>query len=153
MSREYTAYLAGAMTGVSEEQSREWRKRIKDAFYQLGSPYQCFDPWDHFSFNDPEYDPKESLKIDLWNLKRSNVMIVELALNPGSLGTMAELSIAYDHNIPIIALYNSERELHEWQYNMVDKFFDFKAAADNGANIYTDVACYVSSHYRRSSFG
>jgi hypothetical protein len=40
-----------------------------------------------------------------------------------SLGTMAELAIAYEKGIPVIGLNEKEQQLHPWQYCMTSKVF------------------------------
>ena len=53
------------------------------------------------------------------------MIIVDFA-NPKSLGTMAEIAIAYEHRIPVIGLNESGIELHPWQIEMCNKIFSDK---------------------------
>ena len=119
-------YLAGGMTGLSFEESNEWRVYIKD---KLGTHYdnfgvECVNPQDYYNlFDDTAYDSeREVMEFDLHKLRGSDLVIVNFN-SVYSLGTMAEIAIAYELKIPIIGLNENNNELHPWQKEMCNKIF------------------------------
>lgn len=136
-------YLAGGITGLSKGEAEDWRNEAKEMIESLTNRQLiCFSPTDHYSeFNDSGYvNEMAAFHYDLYRLKRSDLVLVNMD-NPKSLGTMAELAIAYDHGIPIIAYFNkSSTEGHPWQQCMIDEWFgSLKDAVEHIlANYYTD---------------
>ena len=53
------------------------------------------------------------MEFDLNALRNSNLVIVNFN-DPVSLGTCAELAIAYEMKIPIIGVNSDNKELHPW---------------------------------------
>jgi len=141
-------YSSGAMCGVSEEQSRSWRTALKDAFYSRTDAVKFFDPWDYEGLSPSEYDPIYSMKTDIRFLRQSDLVIVETILNPLSVGTNMELAIAYDRGIPIIGICDGSKQLHDWIYSVVDRWFDINAAQQNGVDIYKEIVDYVLRDYK-----
>ena len=126
-------YLSGAMSGVDKADSKAWRYMLEQALDE----FKCFDPWDHFSFDNDDIDDVEAMEYDLWNLRNSDIVIVNFDYNPASLGTMSELAIAYDRRIPIIGVNETFDELHPWQTAFCTRVF-----ADMN-----DLVNYVKEHY------
>ena len=62
------------------------------------------------------------MELDLHKLRNSNLVIVNFN-DIYSLGSMAELAIAYDRCIPIIGLDIDKQELHPWQIEMCNRIF------------------------------
>ena len=63
------------------------------------------------------------MQFDLHKVRTSNLIIMNFN-NMHSLGSMAELAIAYDRGIPVIGLNETEQQLHPWQYCMCSKIFN-----------------------------
>ena len=76
------------------------------------------------------------MEFDLYKVRNSDLIIVNFN-DPNSLGTMAELAIAYEKRIPIIGLNEDRNELHSWQIEMCARIFD---------NI-GDMIMYVKDYY------
>lgn len=73
-----------------------------------------FNPIDYYSFEEVRYKTqREVMNFDLNALRNSNLVIVYFN-DPSSLGTCAELAIAYDMKIPIIGINKDNKELHPW---------------------------------------
>lgn len=133
-------YLGGKMTGLSVKEYSEWREKIQDRFYMMDEHYRCFNPAKHFSFEDVEkgiITDKQAMDIDLYKLRRSDLMVVDFRHGSDSLGTMAEIGIAYDHQIPILGICENVQNLHPWIVSMCNKFFE---------NEY-DLVFYAAEHY------
>ena len=108
-------------------EGNEWRVDISNQLKNLSDGYiSSINPNDYYNFlDDSTYDSqKEVMDFDLWKLRQSDLVIVNFNDN-SSLGTMAEIAIAYDHKIPIIGLCEDDNrnQLHPWQENMCLKNF------------------------------
>ena len=62
------------------------------------------------------------MEFDLHKVRNSNLVIVGFNA-PKSLGTMAEMAIAYEHKIPIIGWNGADEILHPWQTEMCNRIF------------------------------
>lgn len=111
-------YLAGGMSGLSMDEQNKWRLRIKDAVlyggYSLDKKVHFFNPVEHYTLFSKEHKTeREVMEYDLYNLKRSDVVIVNFNA-PHSLGTAMELMCAKENNIPVIGLNKDNAKLHPW---------------------------------------
>lgn len=125
--KRFNIYLAGAMQGISFEESNVWRKEITTILnaYRNEVKYDVniINPNDYYNFKEVTYDTqREVMEFDLHKVRNANMIVVDFR-NPKSLGTMAEIAIAYEHRIPVIGLNESGIELHPWQIEMSNKIF------------------------------
>ena len=111
-------YLAGGMTGLTQEEQAKWRQRFQDAIKH--GEYDCkkkaifFDPTQRYSLFEQEYkSEREVFEYDIYNLKKSDLLVVNFNA-PKSIGTAMELAIAKENNIPVIGLNKEKEELHPW---------------------------------------
>lgn len=112
-------YLAGAMSGLSFEESNKWRE---DVIYNLLTYYNdwdslkpiCTNPNYYYNFLKQSHKTEHEIKeFDLWKLTHSDLIIVNLDKINTSIGTAMELQRANDNNIPIVAFGNTEN-IHPW---------------------------------------
>lgn len=125
--KRFNIYLAGAMQGISFEESNVWRKEITTILnaYKNEVKYDVnvINPNDYYNFKEVTYDTqREVMEFDLHKVRNADMIVVDFR-NPKSLGTMAEIAIAYEHRIPVIGLNESGIELHPWQIEMCNKIF------------------------------
>ena len=121
-------YLAGGMCKFGEDKFNEsnfWRVHIQEVLSEM--PVEVCNPNDYFSFKDnpAKYkSTKEVMEFDLNKVRNSDFIIANFN-DIYSLGTMAEIAIAYEHRIPIIGLVSKDNEslLHPWQKEMCSRFF------------------------------
>lgn len=120
-------YLSGAMGSVSFEEQSKWRQQVMDAIrfnFECEKKAIFFNPVQYFNFEDVRYKTqKEVMDFDLYNLKNSNLVVVNFN-DPLSLGTCAELAIAYDMKIPIIGINKDKKELHPWLESFCNRMCD-----------------------------
>lgn len=114
-------YLSGAMTDVPEEESRRWRENAIDEL--SFTCFYFFNPWEYFDFNMTDLSNKEVMNYDLWQLRSSQLVLANLEYQR-SIGTIAELTIAYEKKIPIIAYASKPEEVHPWLKEMCEKIFN-----------------------------
>lgn len=110
-------YLSGGMGSLSMEEQSKWRNQI---IKEINFNCHCekkpifFNPVDYYNFEEKQHKTeKEIVEFDLNALRNSDLIIVNFN-DPKSIGTCAELAIAYDRHIPIIGINKDKSELHPW---------------------------------------
>ena len=126
-----TIYLCGGMGKFGKDnfkESNSWRTYCRRAIERCESTYNgiTINPNDYFNFVDepPLYKTHdEVMRLDLHKLRNSDLVIANFN-DKYSLGSMAEIAIAYDRRIPIIGLNESGEDLHPWQTAMCERIFE-----------------------------
>lgn len=121
-------YLSGGMGSLSMEEQSKWRNQIINAI-KYGE-YDCekkpvfFNPVDYYNFEERRHkSEKEIVEFDLNAVRNSDLIIVNFN-DPKSIGTCAELAIAYDMKIPIIGINKDKLELHPWLVEFTTRMCD-----------------------------
>ena len=132
MKKNYQIYLAGGMSKFGKDNFEEgnwWRDCCKtvleDSDYN-NCNVTVINSNDYFSFNDnqPRYKTeREVMEFDLHKVRTSDLVIINFN-DMYSLGSMAELAIAYERRIPIIGLDVDNQNLHPWQVEMCNRIFN-----------------------------
>ena len=109
------------------EKSNTWRIYCKNTLENCECEYsvKAINPNDYFNFVEepPRYvSQREVMELDLHKLRNSDLVIANFN-DMYSLGSMAELAIAYDRRIPIVGLDIDKQELHTWQIEMCNRIF------------------------------
>ena len=109
------------------EKSNTWRIYCKNTLENCECDYnvKAINPNDYFNFKEeqPRYvSQREVMELDLHKLRNSDLVIANFN-DMYSLGSMAELAIAYDRRIPIVGLDIDKQELHTWQIEMCNRIF------------------------------
>jgi len=114
-------YLAGKMSGLSFEESDEWRRDFKRIFKKEMNydtmHYTIINPNDYYNFKNPSHqNEREVMQYDLNHIRNSDIIVVNLDGINTSIGTAIELYTAAQLNIPILALGTSEKwkNTHPW---------------------------------------
>ena len=134
----FKIYLAGKISGISFEESNNWRLVAKDALENIESNKKvvAINPNDYYNFmNIKHLTEKEILRYDLNRVRTSNLILVNL--NGDSIGTAMELQHAYDNNIPIIGYCDDKKKLHPWLDYVCDRVCE---------NIF-DTLDYIKDYY------
>lgn len=124
-------YLAGGMGKFGKDEftkANEWRVYCKTFLERFDSNYKVnvINPNTYFNFVEepPRYNSqREIMEFDLNKVRNSNLIIINFN-DMYSLGSMAELAIAYEKRIPIIGLDVDKQELHPWQIEMCSRIFN-----------------------------
>ena len=131
MSDKLKVYLAGAMSGKTKEEMDSWRlAAYKELVRFAEGRLNVIDP--SFYYNTSmdsdvwDYKDKEYIRWELRNVKNCNLLIARVEDGFSSLGTMAEITTAYNHDIPIILYVDNKhnQEIHPFISEMCDKVFD-----------------------------
>ena len=120
-------YLSGGMGSLSMEEQSRWRKQIIN---EITINRHCekkpifFNPVDYYNFKENRHKTeKEIVEFDLNAVRNSDLIIVNFN-DPKSIGTCAELAIAYDKHIPIIGINKDNIELHPWLATFTTRMCD-----------------------------
>lgn len=111
-------YLAGGIQDISWKEATKWRDKLASNIYDVSQgTWHCFDPCDHMNEFGEVISAGESMRYDLDHLRHSRLMIASFEFTQKSTGTLIELGVAYENNIPII-IYNPVSQdvhpLHPW---------------------------------------
>lgn len=121
-------YLAGGMGSLSFEEQSKWRNQVINAikygdYYCEKKPIFC-NPVDYYNFTEKRHkSEKEIVEFDLNAVRKSDLIIVNFN-DPKSLGTCAELAIAYDRKIPVIGINKDNQKLHSWLVEFTTRMCD-----------------------------
>ena len=126
----YQIYLCGGMGKFGKnnfEEGNKWRTYCKKALETCECNYNvsAINPNSYFNFLDEpnRYETeREVMEFDLHKLRTSNLVIINFN-DMYSLGSMAELAIAYERKIPIVGLDINKQDLHPWEVEMCNRIF------------------------------
>lgn len=124
-------YLAGGMGKFGKDnfdKGNTWRIYCKETLKNCESNYivNIINPNDYFNFKEQPRRYKtqrEVMEFDLNKVRHSDLIIINFN-DMYSLGSMAELAIAYERKIPIIGLDIDNQELHPWEIEMCNRIFN-----------------------------
>ena len=125
--KKFQIYLAGGMGKFGKEnfdKANVWRTYCKEIL-ENSNYVNVINPNDYFNFiEEPKYkSEREVMEFDLNKVRNSDLIIINFN-DMYSLGSMAELSIAYEKRIPIIGLDIEKQNLHPWQIEMCNRIFN-----------------------------
>lgn len=129
--KNYQIYLAGGMGKFGKDnfnESNKWRVYCKDILEKFDCDYivNVVNPNEYFNFiEEPRRykSEREIMEFDLNKVRTSNLIIINFN-DMYSLGSMAELAIAYERRIPVIGLDVNNQGLHPWEIEMCNRIFD-----------------------------
>ena len=106
------------MGNLSFEEQSKWRKNISEAIKTEGCDSEkkasVFNPVNYYNFEiNSHKSEKEIMEFDLYNLRNSNLVIVNFN-DEKSIGTAMELMLAKEYNIPVIAFGINGKQIHPW---------------------------------------
>lgn len=116
--RKFKIYTAGKMTGLSYDEQMGWRRKVRRAFKNRNvtvvEPPLYYQPEGHL-----HHKEREAMLWDLWQIRTSDIVIVDLSNIGMSIGTHMELGYAEcmnqtgDHPIYIIGFGEPDVN-HPW---------------------------------------
>lgn len=94
-----TVYLAGKMTGLSQEEMTRWRKEATEILQSRG--FTCLDPTQVPLSANPS--GKEIVSSNKYQISHSDIVLAEIDHDVPSLGTVGEIIFANQLGKPVIA--------------------------------------------------
>ena len=137
----YRIYLSGGMGSLSFEEQSKWRKQVIDAIkfgdYHYEKKPVFFNPVDYYNFTEVRHrSEREVVEFDLNGLRNSDLVIVNFN-DPKSIGTAAELAIAYEMKIPVVGINSKNQELHPWLVEFTTRMCeDIREAVEHTVEFY-----------------
>jgi nucleoside 2-deoxyribosyltransferase len=134
-------YLSGGMSSLDFEEQTKWRKQITNSIlfgdYNYEKKPIFFNPVDYYDFKEKRHKTeREIVEFDLNSVRKSDIIIVNFN-DPNSIGTCAELAIAYNMRIPIIGINKDNVELHPWLVEFTTRMCDsIREAVDYVVDFY-----------------
>ena len=115
--RPFKIYLAGKMSGLTFEEMNGWRAEATWLLNEvLESNIKVISPCLYYNFDmdSSTYTEKEVRDFDLYQVKTSNVILVNLNFSD-SVGTAIELHMAGNEwDVPVVAFRSKSRKSHPW---------------------------------------
>lgn len=131
-------YLSGATKNVDED-FQNWRTKCENVCIHGVFPNLKFiNPITYFNYTSklPKTD-KQCLDLFMWQIERSDVLLLNLDNSNSSIGTAMEVEHAYCKGIPIIAFGNKKDTWYNWLVERTSVVFD---------NLY-DAVDYIDDSY------
>lgn len=124
----YRVYLSGGMGDLSFDEQYKWRKQISSAIkcsgFNFKNNVEFFNPVNYYNFTEKRHrTEREIVEFDLNALRNSDLVIVNFN-DPKSLGTCAELAIAYEMRTPVIGINENGCKLHPWLVEFTTRMCD-----------------------------
>lgn len=108
-------FLSGAMTGLTPEEQKGWRDKIKN--WMICKKVVVFDPT-CFDAESKDAEVQENgFNFDISSIINSDMVILNLKKCMTSVGTCQEIMLAWLLGIPIIGFWEKEEDvvsLHPW---------------------------------------
>lgn len=116
------------MSSLNFEEQTKWRKQVINSIlfgdYNYEKKPIFFNPVDYYDFNEKRHKTeREIVEFDLNAVRNSDLIIVNFN-DPNSIGTCAELAIAYNMRIPIIGINKDNVKLHPWLVEFTTRMCD-----------------------------
>lgn len=122
-------YLAGAMSGLSYHEMNYWRilaqNYLEEPSDMKGYKIQIINPVEFYNFENKSHKTeKEVMSYDLWHVKTSDIVLVNIDKLNTSVGTCVELYQCYIQGTPVIAFGDSAQYelLHPWIKEMIHRY-------------------------------
>lgn len=109
-------YLSGGMGNLDWEEQSVWRSKVIEEIKNRDreKSVNFFNPVNYYNFKEKRQKTEyEVMEFDLNALRHSDLILVNFN-DPNSLGTCAELAIAYEMKIPIVGVNENGHKLHPW---------------------------------------
>lgn len=145
-------YLAGSCEAESLEGRSAWRNICEEWFEKYTDGFVVINPVAYFDYsrNDHKSDA-EVFRYFNRKVKESDLILVNLKNIRKSVGTICELAWAYEHNIPIVGVYEEQLEnddtdiqkqiFHSWIIEMCDRI-------EFGHNGMINAMKYITAYYK-----
>lgn len=141
-------YLAGAMeTYENTDKAEKWRMDVTKYFVKNSEVISVVDPTTYYTYGKGYHKTdKEVFRFDLYKVRKSDVVLVNLADIRKSIGTCIEVYEAHRSRIPVIGFLKDVQEdkikdyIHPWIYHCMDRIETGEDCMENACN-------YIKAYY------
>lgn len=125
MSREYRIYTAAKMGGLSYEEYSSHRfeatRKLNEIAEEIGVKVLVVNPSEFYNFESVKHkSEREVMNFDLWQVKKSDAVLLNLNGVNTSIGTSIEVYEAWKNDVPVIA-YGDISNVHPWVLNCIHR--------------------------------
>ena len=134
-------YLAGPITGCTDDEAMDWRAKVADCVGRAG--HTVLDPMDWADMRGREHQPgvpAQIVKEDKRAIRRADIFFCN-ALGGISVGTTMEILYAYQTDTPVI-LVTEQEPLSPWYQYHADVIHDSLPGAVNTLGYWLDLQGY-----------
>lgn len=132
-------YLCGKMSGMSPEESNEWKERFIGKMIDYGIyKIEFVNPYNYYNYENHMH--KTEKEIMLWELRKvreCDLLVVNLDRINESVGGVFEIIEAHNNGIGVIGINENRYEVHPWIMEYVERVED---------NFY-DLCSYIAKYY------
>lgn len=112
-------YLCGKMSGLNQNEVIAKRVQIKHSLEYMSKNIQCFNPAAHYNYDvNAHKSEREIFEYELFFVKHSDVVLADLKDINQSVGSIVEITTAYQNGIPVIG-YGDTTQVHPWILEMM----------------------------------
>lgn len=125
--RRLKIFLSGAMGDMTLDEMDEWRAHFVAAMRLANCCTDLvIDPVDFYNTAEDNHDSdKEYFRWELRNVMNSDLVVARVEDGFNSLGTMAEITTAFNYKVPVLLLVDrKDQEIHSFVEQMSDKKFE-----------------------------
>lgn len=150
MGKNITIYLAGVMEAYAgTNKAKEWRDEAKEFFSKYCEDVNVVSPVDYYAYGDNLHKTdNEIFRFDLFKVKQSDVLLVNLNDIRKSIGTCIEIYEAHKSGTPVIGFLSEElpiedmiKLIHPWVYCCVDRI-------ETGKDSIKSAMLYIRNYYQ-----
>lgn len=114
-------YLAGKITGLTNEEANMWREKAKTLFKLHG--IKAHNPLDGFDVSG-DYEPQEIVMHNKFYLYKSDIILAEMEHKEPSIGTIGEIITANMKDKPIFTWGTAAYNNNPWIKAYITKHFE-----------------------------
>lgn len=148
-------YLAGCEKWYYEHGSNyfeEWRKEVEEWFRKYTDDVVVINPCNYYSFGEKHHkSDAEIRKFDLHKVRCSDVVLVNLDHMTDSVGSMNEVFIADELNIPVVGFYEfngDDDKFHNDNYKKESWILDaILRIEDDETTSMIDACNYIKNYF------
>lgn len=148
-------YLAGCETWYHKNGScyyEEWRDAVEQWFEKYCDDVTIVNPCNYYGFDEKHHKTDAEIRrFDLHKVRHSDIVLVNLDRITDSVGTMNEIFVADEHNIPVIGFYefnNDESDFHSDRYKEESWILDScHRIEDDETTAMFDACAYIRDYY------
>lgn len=145
----FNVYLAGSCEGVSLEERAGWREVCEEWLEKNCERLSAINPISFYDYGRSDHkSDAEVFRFDRRMVQNSKIVLVNLSNERNSVGTICEITMAYEKNVAIIGFYEDadldetamKMLFHPWIVEMCDRI-------ETGTDAMKKALEYVRDYY------
>lgn len=145
----FNVYLAGSCEGVSFEERARWRGVCEEWLAKNCERLSAVNPVSFYDYGRSDHkSDAEVFRFDRRMVQNSKIVLVNLANERNSVGTICEITMAYEKNVAIIGFYEGE-DLSEMEMKILfhPRVVEMCDRIETGENAMEKALEYIRNYY------